>query len=683
MPQACLYRRCCQGFESIVSSFRQHTALHRSGVKLAIQDQSLSEPAFSTNRTLRFWLIGGLACAADYFLFNAFMTAGVDALESSLLSFLAASIFTYTLGFRSAIANIALSARHPALYPYILVIGLLALLLRGAVLELLLYVSGWPARLAIVSAVASTSIAVIAGSAFFIFPRTLNHAESAARARKFALAIAACSLILRLLLSATTDLIPEEAYYWNYAQHLDLGYVDHPPMVAWMIACSTRVLGDSEFAVRLPAILCWLATAYFMFRWTECVFGKTGACLVLMFLATFPFFFSIGFLVTPDAPLTAAWAGCLWWLTRALLDEHRGAWLGVGVFAGLGMLSKYTIALLGPAALVFVLLDARSRQWLSRREPYQAILIAALLFSPVVVWNANHEWASFLYQGPDRWSSDIDFSLHILILSALVLVTPFGMAGIVLVSLPERITGLLQSNKVCPAARMRLFTSVFTLVPLSVFVLHSLQDNPKIQWTGPVWLAALPALASAIDPQRTFVLRRLSGFFSQNFWKPVAIVMLLLLGGAFYAMTVGPPLLPQFERMSLPVAWEEMMQSVDEIENEVALETGAPPIVVGLSNYFISAEHAFYDRGGRGVEETGGRGLLGYNGWMWDYWQEPEDYAGRNFILVTFEPEYQIRSRFQHRFAEISDIKEVQVVKSGRPAGRYYYRIGYAYQPPA
>jgi len=512
--------------------------------------------------------------------------------------------------------------------------------------------------------------------------RTGYHTQPTSGLRTFALTAAVGLFALRLVFSATTDLIPEEAYYWNYAQHLDFGYVDHPPMVAWLIALSTRALGNSEFSIRLPAVLCWLVTAFYMYRFTNSAFGKTSACLVLAFLTTFPFFFSVGFLMTPDAPLCAAWAGCLWFLARSLLKEDGRAWIWVGVFAGLGMLSKYSIALLGPATFFFIILDARSRRWLRRREPYQAILIASLLFCPVVVWNANHEWVSFLYQGPERWSSDIDFSLHILILSALVLVTPFGLAGIILLLLPQRLTGLVQRNDICSASRMHLFTLVFTLLPLSVFVLHSLQDNPKIQWTGPVWLAALPALAGAIGSQRDGKSQRFSGFYSQKLWKSVTAAMLILLGGVTYTMSVGTALLPQFEKMDLPVAWEEMMQSVEEIENKLVRETGARPIVLGLSNYFISAEHAFYDADDDGVLETGGRGLLGYNGWMWDHWQKSEQFAGRNVILITFEPKYQNPARFEHRFDRVTDLTQVLIMKSEHAAGKFFYRIGYGYRPP-
>ena len=661
-----------------MSSDGQRNPLRRAGIQLAGRGRSL------TGCTLSFGLVGLLASAADLSLFNVLLAADIGVQESSLLSFLSATILGYTLGARWAIVNIGSSAHPPTWtrYPQVLVVGLLALILRGAVLELFLHSAGWSARWAIIPAIATATIVSVAGSALFVFPRTDGHTAPAVRLREFALAIAACSLVLRLVFSGATDLTPEEAYYWNYAQHLDIGYLDHPPMVAWMIALSTGLFGDSEFAVRLPAILCWLAVAYFMYRWTKELFGKTSACLVLMLLAIFPFYFLTGFLMTPDAPLCAAWAGCLWYLTQALLGAHRSAWLGVGVCAGLGMLSKYTIALLGPAALVFIILDARSRQWLSRREPYLAILIATLLFSPVLVWNTSYEWVSLLYQGPDRWSANIDFSLDVLILSALVLVTPFGLTGTVLTWLPQRMTGLIQSNNVTSADRLWLFTGVFTLAPLSVFVLYSLQDNPKILWTGPVWLAVLPILASAIDSQRAINVRWISRIFSQKLWKPVATVMLLLLGGALYAITVGPPLVPKLDRMGLPVAWEEMMQAVEEIKNDLALETGTRPIVVGLSDYFISAEHAFYDPTDNGVEETGGRGLLGFKGWMWEYWQKPENYVGRNALMVTFEAQYLRRLRFWLCFNKTTDLRHVQIMKSGRVAGGFFYRIGYGYQLP-
>ena len=108
--------------------------------------------------------------------------------------------------------------------------------------------------------------------------------------------------------------------------------------------------------------------------------------------------------MTPDAPLTAAWGGALYFLERALIGNRRAAWWGVGVCVGLGMLSKYTIALLAPATLLFILLDPGSRRWLWQPGPYVAALVATLFFSPVIVWNALNDWASFAFQSTGRMS---------------------------------------------------------------------------------------------------------------------------------------------------------------------------------------------------------------------------------------------------------------------------------------
>ena len=78
---------------------------------------------------------------------------------------------------------------------------------------------------------------------------------------------------------------------------------------------------------------------------------------------------------------------------------------GVGIALGLGLLSKYTIAILGPAALAFCLADRHSRTWFLRPQPYVAVLIAAALFAPVVCWNFTNDWASFRFQGGERFGT--------------------------------------------------------------------------------------------------------------------------------------------------------------------------------------------------------------------------------------------------------------------------------------
>ena len=151
----------------------------------------------------------------------------------------------------------------------------------------------------------------------------------AARWAVIAFGVVVYTFVLKLVFTGCLNLIPEEAYYWNYAQHLDIGYLDHPPMVAWLIWLSTSILGKSEFAVRLPAFICWIIAAAFMIRLTLNLCDRSAAYRSVLLLAVLPIYFGLGFFMTPDAPLFAAWASSLYFIERALIGqeaEHGAGW---------------------------------------------------------------------------------------------------------------------------------------------------------------------------------------------------------------------------------------------------------------------------------------------------------------------------------------------------------------------
>jgi dolichol-phosphate mannosyltransferase len=232
-------------------------------------------------------------------------------------------------------------------------------------------------------------------------------------------------------------------------------------MVAWLIRLGTTLFGQNEFGVRIGAFGCWMVTSWFLYRMTSNLFDKSSALIAVLLAQVLPFFFSVGFLMTPDAPLVACWSGTLYFAVRALMGEHRHAWWGVGVCFGLGMISKYSIGVLGPAMLLFLLLDPRSRRWFLRWEPYAAALVSALIFSPMIVWNLQHGWASFGFQGARRLSAHAHFSLHVLIGSAVVLLTPTGILAALLMLFQNQANVQAKDST---AKQRSLFIQVFTLV---------------------------------------------------------------------------------------------------------------------------------------------------------------------------------------------------------------------------
>jgi 4-amino-4-deoxy-L-arabinose transferase-like glycosyltransferase len=104
--------------------------------------------------------------------------------------------------------------------------------------------------------------------------------------------------------------------------------------------------------------------------------------------------------VLPDGPLDCALTGAALCLIRALPARGRwGYWSGAGVCAGLALFAKYSAVLTIAGALLFLASNREHREWFRRPEPYVAGAIALLVFSPVLIWNFNHEWASFAFQG--------------------------------------------------------------------------------------------------------------------------------------------------------------------------------------------------------------------------------------------------------------------------------------------
>ena len=101
-------------------------------------------------------------------------------------------------------------------------------------------------------------------------------------------------VLIRLAFLGVINLLPEEAYYWNYSRHIDIGYLDHPPMVAWLIYAFEYVLGRSELAVRLPAFLSWFVMAIYMYRLARELFDKESAVLTLLLLSALPIYMSVG-----------------------------------------------------------------------------------------------------------------------------------------------------------------------------------------------------------------------------------------------------------------------------------------------------------------------------------------------------------------------------------------------------
>lgn len=624
----------------------------------------------AVQRLTRVCVIGSVGVIVDLLIFSALRAAGLPGSMAVILSFLAATISNFLfanvwLGNRT----IATRRRWLSIFPLYFAITTLAFGMRAGVFSTLTLAAWIPDTLALGVAIATASGVSLCSYALFF-----HNAERAATQiwPITAGAAAAYVIALRLVFMAPVDLIPQEAYYWNYAQHLDIGYLDHPPMVAWLIWVGTKLFGDNEFGVRVLATVCWIVATFFSYRFTEDLYGQAAARMAALLLATLPFYFAVGLVMTPDAPLTAAWAGALFFLYRALVKEDKQAWYGAGAFVGFGLLSKYTIALLGPATVVFILWDQRARLWLKQPQAYLGACLALIVFSPVVYWNLQNAFQSFAFQTADRIDENPRFELPYLVVNMLGLLTPIGLLATVYAVWKE--ARMLRCKGSAIKVRRARFTLVFTGVPLFVFAVASFLGDTKLNWTGPVWLCGIPAVAgllSQLPKDKRFVipLQRLAG---------LTIAFALCLYAVVLSFIALGPVFPNGVRLpKKPVAWTEFGQLVDMLSNRVKDETGQSPLLIGMDKYNLASQLAFYAHDVNYASLSVGRGILDMPSLMYERWYKVDNYLGRTAILISFNRADIEASNVLCRFAMLGTAKEQSVTKNGQQAGVFWYRTGH------
>ena len=211
--------------------------------------------------------------------------------------------------------------------------------------------------------------------------------------------------LLRLVLGATIGLGVDETYVTAVARQFSLSYFDHPPLHLWIIWLTTYITGSENPALlRLPFIALFAGTTWLSYRLTARLFGEwAGVWSALLLNVSAVFGLTGGGWLLPDGPLMFCLMAVVYILSYLFFPAGRSQaitlWLAAGVLLGLGLLSKYHAALLVLGLFIY-LITSRERRWvLTTPGPYLAVLVALLVFSPVLVWNAQHSWVSFVFQG--------------------------------------------------------------------------------------------------------------------------------------------------------------------------------------------------------------------------------------------------------------------------------------------
>jgi 4-amino-4-deoxy-L-arabinose transferase-like glycosyltransferase len=393
--------------------------------------------------------------------------------------------------------------------------------------------------------------------------------------------------MVRLFLIGFLQLAVDEAHYWYWSQHLQWSYYDHPPMVAWIMAFFTNLGGNTEFFVRLGGFLCTVCTDILLYLTAKTLCPKHRELpWEILLISNLTLLHAGGSIIqTPDTPQLLFWTLALYSGAKLLTGAPAGWWYVAGGALGLGLLSKYTMILILPCTLAFLLLSRAHRHWLRRKEPYLAVLLGFLMFSPVVWWNWQHQWVSFAFQLGQGFSpvegAKLDKLLNYLGGQAGV-VTPLWFGAFVFYSLWG---GYKASPPECPAY---LYLALLSWPILIFFGLSTLRgETAEANWPAPTYAAGLLLM--------WIVYRR---HFAHRLWHRrlamaslgLALQMNLLLH--VHLLTPILPIPPRLDTTKRLQGWRDLGRKIDELMAQYPAETGH--FLVASRGLTTVAEAVFY-----------------------------------------------------------------------------------------
>lgn len=339
-------------------------------------------------------------------------------------------------------------------------------------------------------------------------------------------------LVLRLaaIVLDPGQLYADETQYWIWSRNLDWGYFSKPPMIAWIIAATTAVFGNADWAVRLAAPFLHTITAVFLGLTAHRLFGARTGMWTAIGWATLPAVWLSATVITTDAVLMVGWSAGLYCLVRLRDRPEWASAIGLGLAGGFGFLSKYAMIyfLLGTALAILV--DRPSRRALLGLKGLAAGLITLAMILPNLLWNAAHDFATVSHTAANaNWSGSL-FNPGELSEFLLDQLGVFGPAffPILLVAAVQA----FREEALSSPMRRRVMLALYSAPALAIVCVQAFISRAHANWAASAYAAGLVLTIAFLregPPWRRFVLYGSIGLHT-------------LAGLALMAMAASPPL---------------------------------------------------------------------------------------------------------------------------------------------
>ena len=274
--------------------------------------------------------------------------------------------------------------------------------------------------------------------------------------------------------SITLDIHPDEAYYFSWSEYPKAGYLDHPPMIAYMIGLS-RLLFDGNLNIRGINLLLAMATLLFLFYSIKTLNRDIYAPIIISVLS--PLFITGAVITTPDTPLIFFVSAYIFFSLKNLIDRQRiTTSILSGIMLGLALLSKYTAFSIYLSLFVLYFLF-KNRAGYRLHIVIIPLITSLIVYSPNLIYNITNGYRSYIFQLSHATSS---FSFEPIktfvpfILSQIFIFSPFAIIIFI-----KKIFKREDENR-----ETQQFLTIISLVPFIILIPLSIFTHIEPNWTA-------------------------------------------------------------------------------------------------------------------------------------------------------------------------------------------------------
>ena len=262
---------------------------------------------------------------------------------------------------------------------------------------------------------------------------------------------------------------PDMLDHWVWSRFLSMSYYEHPPMIAWLIRIITMVGGHSETVIEVGSQLFTLSILTLIYIGTFFLYGRNAAMVTLLILCSMPYFTLGSIFLHITQPFLIFWILSLFLLVIYHRTREKKWLLMIGILAGFGALSKYIMLLFYIGLFLHILIYRNIRREIINPWLYCSGIIALIIFIPVIIWNAQHDWISFRWQ-LEKGTTGSDFGENTL---------AFTLGHLILFSPIWAVLGFVSiwwlRDKLADGKKAESVITVLSIFPLIFFTLMSLK----------------------------------------------------------------------------------------------------------------------------------------------------------------------------------------------------------------